>query len=106
LFRSVENRIATVKADSAFSSSIIDPYGRVLELRSGAPDGEAFNLVADVPLGSANTLYTRVGDWVGWLCLVGFVAFMFLPDVIKKRQEKKTQATMPGLAEDAVDAKS
>ena len=89
LFRSVENRIATVKADSAFSSSIIDPYGRILALRSGAPDGEAFALVADVPLGTPGTLYTRLGDWVGWLSLIGFIFFMVLPDVIKKRQKKQ-----------------
>jgi apolipoprotein N-acyltransferase len=106
VFRSVENRIATVKADTAFSSSIIDPYGRILELRSGAPDGEAFALVADVPLGSANTLYTRVGDWMGWLSLAGFIVFMILPDVIKKRQEKERRAAMSGLTEDQVDAES
>jgi apolipoprotein N-acyltransferase len=56
LFRAVENRVTTVKADSAFSSAIVDPYGRILAKRNGAPDGEAFALVADVPLGSANTL--------------------------------------------------
>ena len=91
VFRSVENRIATVKADTAFSSAIIDPYGRVLELQSGAPGGEAFALVADVPLGSADTLYTSWGDWVGWLSLVGFVFFMILPEVIKRRQKKQLQ---------------
>jgi apolipoprotein N-acyltransferase len=89
VFRSVENRIATVKADTAFSSAIVDPYGRVLELRSGAPDGESFALVADVPLGSGDTLYTRLGDWVGWLSLVGFAFFMVLPEVIKRRQKKE-----------------
>ena len=97
LFRSVENRIATVKADSAFSSSIIDPYGHILELRSGAPEGEAFALVADVPLGSAGTLYTRLGDWVGWLSLVGFVFFMVFPDLLKRRQKKQAQV-LPGAA--------
>jgi len=91
LFRSVENRIATVKADTAFSSSIIDPYGRILELRSGAPDGEPFALVADVELGTPGTLYTRLGDWVGWISLVGFAFFMIFPDVVKKRQKKQTQ---------------
>ena len=91
VFRSVENRIATVKADTAFSSAIIDPYGRVLELRSGAPDGEAFALVADVPLGSGGTLYTSLGDWMGWLSLAGFVFFMILPEVLKRRQKKQLQ---------------
>jgi apolipoprotein N-acyltransferase len=92
VFRSVENRIATIKADTAFSSAIVDPYGRVLELRSGAPDGEAFALVADVPRGSSDTLYTRLGDWVGWLSLAGFVFFMILPEVIKRRQKREAAA--------------
>jgi len=89
VFRSVENRIATVKADTAFSSAIIDPYGRVLELRSGAPDGEAFALVADVELGTPGTLYTRLGDWMGWISLAGFAFFMIFPDVVKRRQKKQ-----------------
>jgi len=89
VFRSVENRIATVKADSAFSSAIIDPYGRVLKLRSGAPDGEAFALVVDVPVVESGTLYTRLGDWMGWVSLAGYVFFMILPGMLKKRQKKQ-----------------
>lgn len=89
VFRSVENRIATIKADSAFSSAIIDPYGRVLELKSGAPDGEAFALVADVPVVKSGTLYTRLGDWMGWISLAGFVFFMFFPGTLEKRQRKQ-----------------
>jgi apolipoprotein N-acyltransferase len=33
-------------------------------------------LVADVPLGSGGALYTRLGDWMGWLSLGGFVFFV------------------------------
>ena len=89
VFRSVENRIATIKADAAFSSAIIDPFGRVLALKSGAPDGEAFALVADVPVMESGTLYTRLGDWMGWISLAGFIFFMIFPDIVKKRQEKQ-----------------
>lgn len=96
LFRALENRIATVKADVAYSSAIVDPYGRILARRSGAPAGEAFALVADVPLGSPNTLYTRFGDWVGWVALAGFVFFMFYPDVLKRRQRKREAAQEAG----------
>jgi len=88
LFRAVENRVTTVKADSAFSSTIVDPYGRILAKRNGAPDGEAFALVADVPLGSANTLYSKVGDWMGWLSLAGFIFFIVFQSVTKRRAKK------------------
>jgi apolipoprotein N-acyltransferase len=89
LFRAVENRIPTIKADTAYSSAIVDPYGRILARRSGAPQGEAFALLADVPLGDPNTLYTHLGDWVGWVALAGLVFFMFLPDLLKRRQAKQ-----------------
>ena len=75
VLRAVENRVATVKADVAYSAMIVDPYGRILARRDGAPDGEAFALVADVPLGTGNTINTRLSDWVGWLALAGFVVF-------------------------------
>ena len=92
LFRAVENRIPTVKADTAYSSAIVDAYGRILARRSGAPDGAAFALVADVPLGNPKTLYTRFGDWVGWVALAGFAFFMFYPDVQKRRLAKQQAA--------------
>jgi apolipoprotein N-acyltransferase len=75
VLRAVENQVATVKADVAYSAMIVDPYGRILAQRDAAPDGAAFALVADVPLGAGNTIQSKLGDWVGWLALAGFVAF-------------------------------
>lgn len=88
VLRAVENRVAVVKADVAFAAAIIDPYGRVIAYRNGSPDGEAFALVADVPLGGSGTLYKYVGDWMGWLCLIGFLAFVVYEEVVKVREKK------------------
>ena len=66
-----------VKADVAYASAIIDPYGRIVALQNGSPTGASFALVADVPLGSGSTLYTKLGDWTGWLSLAAFVFFIF-----------------------------
>ena len=85
VMRAVENRVAIVKTDVAYAAAIIDPFGNILALRNGSPDGEAFALVSDVPLGSSHTLYSSVGDWVGWLCLAGFVFFMVLQAVTMRR---------------------
>jgi apolipoprotein N-acyltransferase len=93
LFRAVENRVATVKADTVYSSAIVDPYGRIVAKRNGAPEGEAFALVADVPLGVANALYTALGDWVGWLSLAGLVFFVVFQEVVKRRAWETTDAT-------------
>jgi apolipoprotein N-acyltransferase len=81
VLRAVENRVATVKSDTAFSALIADPYGRILARRDGAPNGEAFALVADVPLETGNTLTTRVGDWMGWVCLAGLIFFTVLQNM-------------------------
>jgi len=51
------------------------PYGRILA-RAVTPRPEQAILVADVPLGTADTPAIRLGDWVGWLGLVGMVAFV------------------------------
>jgi len=88
LFRAVENRVPTIKADIAYSSAIIDAYGRVVAKRSGAPEGQAFALVEDVALGASNTLYSRLGDWTGWLSLAGMILFMVYPEVLKKQQKE------------------
>ena len=78
--RAVENRVAMIKADVAFDSAIVDPYGRILA-RAVTPEGGAATLVADVPLGTADTPAIRLGDWVGWLGLVGMVVFVVV-DII------------------------
>jgi apolipoprotein N-acyltransferase len=92
LFRAVENRVPTVKADVAFSSAVIDANGRVLAKRSGAPEGEAFALVQEVSLGAGNTVYSRLGDWAGWASLAGMAFFMVYPGVLKKRQELASES--------------
>lgn len=75
VFRAVENRVAMVKADGSFDSTIIDPYGRILALEIYPQGGEA-TLVADVLLGNGKgTLTTRLGDWTGWLALAGMIFF-------------------------------
>jgi len=85
VFRAIENRAAMVKADTAYDSAIIDPYGRILA-STATPEGVAAVLVAEVPLGATNALYTRLGDWVGWLCLAGFAASILLVPVAMRRR--------------------
>lgn len=85
VMRATENRVAVVKADVAYAAAIIDPYGKILALRNGSPAGEAFALVADVPLGSDRTIYNWLGvDWMGWLNLAGFAFFIVFPHLHNK----------------------
>jgi apolipoprotein N-acyltransferase len=88
VMRAVENRVAIVKADVAYASAIIDPYGKIIALRNGSPDGEAFSLVAEVPLGTTSTIYSRIGDLPGWICLAGYIFFLVFQAVVTRRLRK------------------
>ena len=72
--RAVENHVSIVKAEAAGISMIVDPYGRIVA-QADVPAGVANALVADVQLGTGNTPYTRLSDWMGWVGLVGMVGF-------------------------------
>lgn len=87
VLRAVENRVALVKADGAYSSVVIDPFGRIVSFRDGSPQGAAFALVADVPILKSGTLYTYSGDWLGWLCLAGFIFFIIFQCSINRKQQ-------------------
>lgn len=65
-FRSIEHRRSLVRSTTTGISAIIDPVGR-LALRTGQWTRES--LVGKIPLMREQTLYARLGDWLGWLCL-------------------------------------
>lgn len=81
VFRAIENRLPLAKADSLFDTAIIDPHGRILQRNVNDFDmAEAIKaaetrshptqtLIADVPLGTGDTLMVRFGDWIGWLTI-------------------------------------
>jgi apolipoprotein N-acyltransferase len=78
VLRGVENGIAMVWAATDGRTIIADPWGRVLaEDRTGS---KPFAIaVADVPSGVSPTLYSRLGDWFAWLCvLLALAAAAFL----------------------------
>ncbi|MFZ1398186.1 MAG: nitrilase-related carbon-nitrogen hydrolase [Candidatus Promineifilaceae bacterium] len=89
VFRAIENRTAVVKSERAFNSSVVDGYGRILT-HTATPEGSQALLVADVALGSANSPYIALGDWVGILCLIGFIFFMIYPEIVKRQQKKES----------------
>ncbi len=76
VFRAIESRASIVNAEKAFDSVIVDPYGRILEETVSIEPKEAI-LVADVPLGSADSIYIQFGDLPGWLALAGMAFFTF-----------------------------
>lgn len=87
VMRAIENRVSLVKADTSYDSAVIDPSGRIVALAvSSTP--QSMILMADVPLGKANAPLIFLGDWLGWVCIAGSVAFIIF-DIIVRRGSKK-----------------
>lgn len=74
VFRAIETRLPMVKADSAFDSAIVDPFGRIVSSAVSKAGAQA-TVVGDVPLGSGTTFYVRFGEWFGWLAVVVTAVF-------------------------------
>jgi apolipoprotein N-acyltransferase len=86
VFRAIENRVPMAKADAMADSAIIDAYGHIVDLivhpfsaRQAREVSEAMSLpievlVANVDRRDQMTLYTRIGDWAGWLAILGALA--------------------------------
>jgi apolipoprotein N-acyltransferase len=72
--RGVENGYAVVRASRLGLLSITDAYGRVVAVeRSASMPGTT--LAATVHVGArVPTLYTRIGDALGWLCVAAALA--------------------------------
>lgn len=87
VMRSVENQTPIVNADRGLVSVITDARGKVLA-EVMTPAGSDTVLVADVKLGSASSPYLRVGDWLGWAALAGFVFFNVFQMVVEGRAKK------------------
>jgi apolipoprotein N-acyltransferase len=90
VLRAIENRVSMVKADNSGNDSVIlDPYGRIIAAAitpGGDKTGQA--VIADVPLGSGDSLAVRLGDWTGWMALAGMVFFMVYDPLTKARAKR------------------
>jgi apolipoprotein N-acyltransferase len=67
--RGVEDGFTIARAAQQGFLTFSDAYGRILGETSSSRIPEAF-LVANLPPGPGPTLYTRFGDWFGWLCVL------------------------------------
>ncbi len=77
VFRAIENRVAIVKADVGFDSVIVDSLGRIVA-REVQPVIRQAILVADVSIGGGRTIFSSLGDWVGWIALAAMLGFVAL----------------------------
>jgi len=88
-FRAVENHTAVVVTGAASVAAVIDPYGRVISLNVDKNGSETV-LIGDVPLGSGKgTLYSSLGDILGWVAMAGLAGFIVLMTVEGRLAKKE-----------------
>lgn len=75
-WRSIETGVAMVRSANTGISSVFDQRGRVISMGVQDPATGAMVLADDdgirtveVPISDGRTLYTRIGDVIGWACL-------------------------------------
>jgi apolipoprotein N-acyltransferase len=75
--RGVENGYSVVRAGRESYLNVSDRYGRVVA-RKRSDFLPGVSLIVDLPLGPAQpTLYSRFGNWFGFLCVAGSVVLLF-----------------------------
>lgn len=80
--RGVENGFAMARAAKTGYVTAHDAYGATLASSSTFESDPAL-AIADVPIGPGPTLYTRYGDWFGWLCIIASM-FIIIATAIRR----------------------
>jgi apolipoprotein N-acyltransferase len=73
VMRAIENRVGIARAANTGISGFVDPLGRIYD-RSRL--GERRFVLGELVTSDARTLYTRLGDWVALLSLIGTVMLL------------------------------
>ncbi len=87
LFRALENRTAVVVTGAAHVAAIINPDGSLVALDIDS-QGSRLTLTGEVTLGSGPSIYTSLGDVLGWAAMAGFVFFIVFPMIMESRAKK------------------
>ena len=85
-FRAIENRRPLIRSTNTGISAIVDPVGR-LDNRSGQWTKEIIS--RDVPMMTGQTVYSRIGNWLGGVSTLLFLLFIGL--TFKKEKPGRTR---------------
>ncbi len=84
LIRTIENGFSMVRPTYNGVSFVADYNGQVLA-RMDSDNSATGILYASLPIQGIHTLYTRIGDLLGWICVLGVVVFWGFGSVIRQR---------------------
>lgn len=82
--RAIENGFSFVRPTYNGISYAEDFNGRILA-RMDSDDAEDGIMYADVPTRGVSTIYTGIGDLLGWLCVIGMFGFATVALVNRRR---------------------
>lgn len=86
--RSIEYGFSQVRPTAHGISFAVDSNGRFLAQMDAAETDDGI-MYADVPTRGVNTLYTKIGDLLGWICVLGFLGLVPLNIVLSIGQKKE-----------------
>lgn len=84
--RAVENRRFLLRAASTGVSAVMDPYGRIRHQLGLFREGIIIDRI--VP-SKTLTLYTRMGDWLAYMCVAVTVICLFVPGGASVKPSRK-----------------
>jgi len=76
-FRAIEQGINLIRQTSLGLSAAFDYQGRRLAAMDHYQTTD-YAMISQVPTRGVRTIYSRIGDWFAWVCLVGLISLAIL----------------------------
>ena len=86
-FRAIENGFSLVRNTNDGIIWAVDPYGRTLTAYNSLGVNQEL-IPTDVPLSGVKTVYSMLGDWFNWACVLGLLALLGYAFVPNKKKAK------------------
>lgn len=85
IMRGVENGYTIVRAGRQGRLTVSD-YRGIVVAETNVENGKAASLLASAPVYHIQTIYSKWGDWFGWLCIFLKVSFIIQAFFNSKRK--------------------
>lgn len=84
IMRGIEGNYAVARAGQWGLLTLSDSRGHIIEMKPTDASANATLLLGDLTLGTGKSIYSQLGDWFGWSCVVIFILSLIIPFLPKK----------------------